>query len=173
MLAVLGDLGVVTVGPARLRGAHVTKARGEALAEGAVGGGSRLQVMPTGGVGDAQQDEQGGQQDGEGAPAGRGVGLGAGVPGGGPAEPTPSQVGGGGDQHSRVARPARHDLVGYRLARDPLCGLDYLAHADAVTRTEVESARRPTVDEVQCRRHVSRREIGNMDVVTDTGSVVC
>ena len=73
VLPVLAELGVVGVGPARLEVAHVTQARGQALADRGVMPDQRPLVRATDAVGDAQQREEEGDEQGGGAPGGDAV----------------------------------------------------------------------------------------------------
>ena len=57
VLAVLRELGVVTIIPARLRVAHVAQAGREAFADGSMGGGSGLEVATADEIGDEQDRE--------------------------------------------------------------------------------------------------------------------
>ena len=58
VLAVLRELGVVAIVPARLRLTHVTQAGREAFGDGRVGGRSELEVLATNEIGAEQDREQ-------------------------------------------------------------------------------------------------------------------
>ena len=91
VFAVLRQLGVVAVVPARLRVAHVAESGGEPFADGSVRGRGRLEIAAADDVGDEQDDQERRKQRGEVAPARRDVGRGALVPAAHEAQPTPEQ----------------------------------------------------------------------------------